>query len=123
MSEGTPLILSVILLFLVGSLLPIMVGDFVDFSETPEGTMGNIVTPMVDFVDDGISVFSLVNINAFGWLGDPLPDNPEGRNQVQKSMINYLNTWAYVPSAIAIPLLIIMFLSILYSIIKLLPTT
>lgn len=104
-----PLYITLGLLFSVGVLMPLVIGDFVDVDNPPENS---IMNPIVDLIENGISFFTF-ELNIFSILGDDL----------QESLVNYVKTFAFIPNLILIPLIIIMIIGVGYTVIKLLPTT
>ena len=107
--DYVPLYITLGLIFIIGVGIPLMVSDFVDTSET---VPDSAISPLVDLVENGISIFTF-NINIFGFLGDTL----------QNALVDYLTIFSYIPDLILIPLIIIMIVGIAYTFIKILPTT
>lgn len=104
-----PLYITLGLLFVIGVLMPVVIGDFVDVEEPPESSLMN---PIITIFGEGIGFYGF-NLNIFGFLGDTL----------QTSLTNYVTMFAFIPNMLLIPLIIVMITGIVYTIIKLLPTT
>lgn len=109
MTDYRPLYFTLALLLIIGVVLPMIVSDFVNVSEVETDS---ILDPLITIIDEGVGIFGF-NLNIFGFLGDTL----------QGSLVDYLTIFALIPENILIPLLLIMITGIVYTIVKLLPTT
>lgn len=109
MSNYVPLYVFLICLLVVGVGLPLFIGPFVDVSSYDSDS---IIAPFITFLDQGLSIsfFGLgsFDLNVFFWLPQFAKDY----------MLNYLNTFSYIPNVLAVPLMLIMFISLSYTIIK-----
>lgn len=113
MGDGTPLIMAIIILFLIGGIVPLIVNSFI-----PEGSYNqdSFINPIYDFVENGQEIDLLVKeitFNPFSWFGE----------SVQNSILAQLGGFSYIPNYFAIPLLIIVLVSMVYTVVKLMPTT
>lgn len=97
------------MLFTIGVLMPFVISDFVDVTNPPESS---IMNPLITLFDEGVSIFTF-NLNLFGFLGETL----------QTAIVNYLSIFAFIPNILLIPMAIIMIIGVVYTIIKMLPTT
>lgn len=104
-----PLYLSLGLILIIGVFLPIFISDFTDTENIPENS---ILNPLITLVGDGVSIFGF-NLNIFGFFGDT----------IQESLVSYISIFAFIPNLLLIPLLIIIITGIVYTIIKMFPTT
>lgn len=105
MGDYKPLYLSLAILFIIGVLIPSIISPFADLEELKEDFEGNIIT-------NGISIFGF-NINPFNIIPRNLRDSLE----------EYSLYFGLIPNVIKIPALILFWLGIIYTFIKLLPTT
>lgn len=110
-----PLFFSLGFILFVGLLLPLIISSLVETPPISEVT--GVMSPFVDFVDEGFCITALllgeICINPFDLLGDTLKDY----------LVDSLITLSIIPNEILIPILILTTLGIIYTIIKLLPTT
>lgn len=97
------------ILFAVGFIVPLMISPFV-----PEGAYNpsSIAVPLIDFVANGINMDWVpllpdFNINIFGIFGI----------DVQDFMISQVEAFTYIPNAVSIPLLVLSFALMIYSVI------
>jgi len=107
--DYVPLYISLAIIFMIGVGVPLLVSDFID---TTTINQSSLMTPLVNFVQDGVSIFGF-NLDLFGFLGDTL----------QNALVGYLTIFTYINDIILIPLIIIMITGIVYTVIKVLPTT
>lgn len=107
--DYVPLYITLGMLFCIGVLMPLTISDFVD-TETIETE--SILNPLIDVVEEGVGIFTF-NLDIFGFLGETL----------RGALVDYLTIFSFIPEIILIPLIIIMITGIVYTIIKLLPTT
>lgn len=120
MGEWTPLYISLGIVFVVGFFIPMLVTGFV-----PEGQTNpnSFISGYVDFVENGFTagevalfgwtVFEGINFNPFSWLGDTF----------HNFYLSQLQAFSFIPNVIAVPLLFISFIGVVYTVIKMLPTT
>jgi hypothetical protein len=109
MTDYKPLYFTLTLLLIIGVVMPLIISDFVDVSEVETDS---ILDPLITLVNEGVGIFGF-NLDIFGFLGDTLQD----------SLVDYLTIFALIPEIILIPLIIIMIIGIVYTIVKMLPTT
>lgn len=112
MGEGNILIISIAILFVIGGIVPLVVGTFYELEEvTPDGVYGG----MVDFINDGFTIFTF-DIDILGFLGD------DTKTFITDQIKGYYLFAQDLP-LIANAIIILIFLSIFYALIKALPTT
>lgn len=103
-----PLFYVIFIILLIGIFVPLFVNNF-DVEEPEEN---GFINPIIEFVRDGITIFSF-KIDFFFFLGESL----------KQKFISYIGAFKYIPEIILVPMVIIMITALMYSIIKLLPTT
>lgn len=114
MGEWTPLYISLIILFVIGLVIPALMSHFVT-----EGSYNydSFVAPLIEVMEDGfdITLFWIydTNINPFLWFGVSFRD----------FLVDQMSAFSYIPSYFSLPLIFIVIAGIIYSIVKLLPTT
>lgn len=112
MSETRTLAILLGVLFLVGGVIPLIVGTFYDVEEvTPTGIYGNLI----DVIDNGISIFSF-DLDIFFFLGS------DTKAYITEQISGYYLFADSVP-LLANGLIVIFFIVFVYLIIKALPTT
>lgn len=107
--DYVPLYITLGMLFIIGVFMPLVVSDFVDVESPPESSFLN---PLITLFDEGVSIFTF-NLDIFGFLGET----------IQTALVNYVSIFAFIPNILLIPLMIIMIIGVVYTIIKMLPTT
>lgn len=115
-----PLYLSLIILFLLGGLIPLIIQGFVSEGIYDESSF---IAPLINVVDNG---FTIADITLFGWnIWDGINFNPFDwfGADFNSFIINQISAFTFIPNYISIPLLIICILGLIYTLIKLLPTT
>lgn len=114
MGEWTPLYISLFILLIIGGIIP---GIASSFLEEGQYNHDSFVAPLIDKVNYGFDVelfwFYQTNINPFALFG----------TGVQQFIVNQLSGFSYVPPYISFPLLLLVVVGIIYTIIKMLPTT
>lgn len=117
MSDHKPLIYTVAFLLIVGFVLPYFLGFFIDVDSIETSSL---VSPLVDVIDYGFELDVIpiagvgeFDVNPFSWLGSTM------QSYISDS-ITYLGL---LPNFLIIIIIVLSSISILYSIIKLLPTT
>lgn len=103
-----PLFFALGIIIIIGVLMPLVVLPYVDYEFLPEDSA---MVPLIDLVQNGISIFGF-ELNIFGFLGN-----------VQDDFVNYLSMFAFIPDIILIPMIILIITAIVYTIIKMFPTT
>lgn len=105
-----PLYISLGLIIIIGVILPLILLNFTETKQIPDEN--SILSPVINIIENGVTIFSF-NIDLFSFFGETIKTN----------LITYLSAFAFIPNIILIPLLIIIITGILYTFIKLLPTT
>lgn len=112
-----PLFFALTALFLVGGLLNLIVGSFVDLSNTqpPNGFMGNIY----HFVHDGFNI--TISLPVVGDVSFPFNIFAVGIGGefVKDFVSQQILILSFVPDLILIPGMILFIIAIIYSIVKL----
>lgn len=110
-----PLYISLTLIFVIGVVIPFILAGIVDLNEIQ--TSNVVVTPIINFVNNGFSLNFLglgnFSFNIFDFFGETL----------KQSLITYLSYFGLIPEVIIIPYIIIVLVGIVYTIVKMLPTT
>lgn len=109
MGEYKPLFFAIGTVLVLGFLLPLILQDFIDV-ETYEHD--GFLTKPIENIQNGITLFGF-NIDIFGFLGDDF----------KGFIVNQLIVFAIIPAILSVPLIIMIFLGIVYTVLKLLPTT
>jgi hypothetical protein len=108
MGDYTPLYISLGIIFIIGFIIPLSIGEFVDNSQP---NPNSYVSSISDFVDTGftISIFGFFSfdINPFSLFG----------NGFKSFLVSQLNAFSYIPNVISIPLLIIILVGLVVSLI------
>jgi hypothetical protein len=99
------LLLAFGLLFAVGFIVNIVV---VPFAPIGEYNPDCVLTPLLNFVDDGITAGGVTVVNPFNWLGDGVHD----------FIVSQFSAFTFIPNIVSIPLLIIIFILLVYGVIK-----
>jgi len=107
------IVIALSILFVIGFIVPVCISPFV---ATGEYNYNSIAVPFIDFVANGVPMnwVPLVpnfSINIFGIFGDGFQD----------FMVSQLEAFTYIPNLVTIPLLLLSFVLLVYSIIKLIP--
>lgn len=119
MTDYKPLLFAFVFALLFGVALPWIINDIVDVS-TPE--TNSFLNPLINFSENGARLFEfdfgIVDFdgfvfNPYSWLGEDL------NNFFTNSLIGM----SYIPDYILVPLIILLFGSIIYGVIKLMPFT
>ena len=119
MSDWKPLMFSLIGIFVIAGVLQFAVIPFVDIeAEAPEE---GILATLITFIDEGVTIEIPI----------PIITNPEldfnifsvfGEN-IQEFLVNQLIALSLLPTWVTAPLSIVVIIGMMYSIIKLAPTT
>lgn len=110
MGEWKPLYISLLMLIVLGVILPYVVGSVVEIN--PDNVESTLISGLIDLVENGVTIFTF-SINPFDVLGETIKD----------TLINYIAIYDYIPLVLLIPIITFITLGVLYSTIKLLPTT
>lgn len=109
MGEYWPLYVSLGILLVVGVLVPLVVADFYDPSEIE---VSGVLSPLFDFIDNGITVdlplIGEIGINPFDWIGS-----------LKDSLLDYISYMSMIPNILLVPLTIIMIIGIIWGLIAL----
>lgn len=108
-SDYIPLYISLFLVILIGGFIPYLFSSFVSPEDVGENPF---VAHVHDFVDDGVGIF--------GFRLAPFDFLPTG---VKNALLRYFQGFSYFPNYLLVPILVFIVVGILYTIIKLLPTT
>ena len=126
--ESKPLFITLIFLFSLGIILPIVASSFSDNVTTYNhdtfiGSFVNLIDNGFTFGSGGIinSVFSLfTNLLQFVFPNNNFPTSFNPFNlfgtQVNDFIVQQLSIFTYIPNLIAIPIFILMFVAIVFSI-------
>lgn len=115
MSEGNPLIISLIFLFTIGLILPLSISPFI---EPQSYNHESIISPIVTFITLGIptpnSIESILGLgdghtDVLGWLP----------SIIKQFIISQFSAFTYIPDLLAVPLIILFTISFGYTILKL----
>jgi hypothetical protein len=111
-SVYAPLGVSVAVLLFIGLIFPYILGMFISVNDVKPSSFAGT---LADLVDNGFSasipIIGSVQINPFSWLG----------STVQDTLYNSLTYLGILPNFIVIFIIVMCIISIVYSIIKLLP--
>ena len=118
MGNYIPLYIFLGLLLGIGVLLHLFISPIIN---TEEADVTSVIYPFIDFFTEGIQLdFPVINIFGFNLMNGIdldfffwLPDN------ARNAMISYFNIFTYIPNLISLPIMIIMIVSLVYTIIKL----
>ena len=112
MAEGRTLGLALAIIFIIGGVVPLVVGSFYDVSEVePTGVYGAMKSLFVD----GFTIFTF-NVNIFGWTGN-------GTQEFIGDQIDGYYIFSQEYPTLANGIFIICALVIGYALVKALPTT
>lgn len=100
------LVLALGLLFVVAFIVNVVIVPFVPVGEYNQDS---IISPMIDFMNDGITVGGITILNPFNWLGA----------DVKAFIIAQFSAFSYIPNIVSIPLLILIIVLFVYGIVKL----
>lgn len=107
--DWQPMFFGLGIVLVLGFLLPLILQDYLNIEDyEPTG----FLSPLIEIVQEGVGIFGF-NIDIFGLFGEGF----------KEFILNQLLVFAVLPEAISIPLLLIIISGIVYTIIKMLPTT
>lgn len=108
MGDYTPIYISLGIIFLVGLIVPAVSDSLGILIPDPN----SFINPIVEIVSEGVGFFGF-SINPFSWLGDG----------IQNYVLSLLIGFSYLPNWLNFVLIIFVIIGIVYTLIKLLPTT
>lgn len=73
-----------------------------------EYNQDSIIAPIIDFMNDGITVGGITILNPFNWLGDA----------IKEFVITQFSAFSYIPNIVSIPLLIFIIVLLIYGLVK-----
>lgn len=110
MANFKPFLIMLVVVFILGAFLNIFVAPFHDYTEQ---TGDSILLDVADFIEDGVCI-DLPLISEFCF--SPVTILWAGIGAVTDFMVEQLTLLSYIPDIISIPILILLVLSLAYTI-------